>query len=153
MALSADGNWVTQEVENVNSVSMLVLNAAVIYNTALCSHGTTSGEIKPFDGTQADRLVGWAHGSAVTGATAAPDNAGRITAKINPGGFIVKGLTVATLAGDATDIGKPVYATDDATYTITDPTSGQVVGHVVASEDNTAAVADVHFRNLAAIIL
>ena len=148
MALSANANWVTQELDHVASVSMVVLNAAVVYSTALCSHDTTSGEIKPFDGTQTDRLVGWHMGSAVTGATAAT-NEGRVAARINPGGFIVMGLTVATLANDATDYGKPVYATADNVYTITDPGSGQVVGHVIADEDRASGTANVRFKNVA----
>lgn len=134
-----------------STVSMVVLNAAVIFNQALCSHDTTSGEIKPFDGTQTDRLAGWNFGDdanaanptggGITGNSAAPRN----RASIRRGGFAFKNLAVATLANDATDFGKPVFATDDNTYTITDPTAGQKIGYVVADDDRATGQATVQF--------
>lgn len=152
MALSAAGNFVVEDGNSPGGNSMVVLAAAVIFNTALCSHTTTSGEIKPFDGTQTDKLVGWHFGDNVTGAAAAT-NEGRPRARINPGGFTVKDLAVATLANDLTDLGKQVFATDDGTYTITDPISGQVVGHVVDNADSPAGFANVRMRDLSQLAL
>lgn len=132
-------------------INMIVLNAAVLWDGALASHDTASGEIKPFDGTQTDRLVGFAFGDdsddpnptgdAVTGSAVLP----RVRAKITTSGVVIKNLAVATLANDATDYGKPVFATDDNSFTITDPTSGIIVGHVVADDDRVTGQATVHF--------
>lgn len=142
MALSANATWTPRMVDRVGSMAMVVKSASVVYNGALLSHDTTSGEVKPFDGTQADRLVGWHFGDSVTGNSSGV----RVRAVVTRGGFQVKGLTVATLANDATDYGKPVYATDDGTYTITDPTSGQEIGYVVSDDDRASGQATVYFK-------
>jgi len=144
MALSANANYVTQEVTKINTVTMVVNSAAVIYNGSLCSLDTTEGEVKPFDGTQADRLVGWHFGDSVTG-----NAAGTIYATICAGGFIIKDLTVGGLLNTTADYGADVYATDDGTYTVTDPGSGVVVGRILAQDDNRASgTAHVLFHNL-----
>ncbi len=150
MALTANADWVTQEVQKINTKTMVVLADALVFNGALCSHDTTAGAVKPFDGTQTDRLVGWHFGDEVTG-VAAGDNVYRPQAAICPGGFVVRELPVATLANDDTDFGKPVYATDDGTYTITDPGTGQVVGYVVADERRSTDHAAVLMRDLSQI--
>jgi len=141
MALSADASPV---IRNGATMAMKVLTAAVVYNFALCSHDTTTGAIKPYDGTGADRLVGWHFGSTVTGLTTA---AVPPRAFINPGGFVAESLTVATLAGSDADLGKPVWATDDGTYTVTDPGgTDQQVGWVVRRRSSTTA--DVYLKNV-----
>ena len=134
MALSANGNFVTQEILPIRTKTMVVNSAAVLYNTALCSLDTTEGEVKPFDGTQTDRLVGWHFGDSVTG-----NAAGTVFGTICAGGFIVRDLTVAALLNTTADYGADVYATDDATYTVTDPGSGVVVGRIVAEDGNRAS--------------
>ena len=142
MALSDDSliNLKRQDVETQATLTMPVLTAAVLFYGSLCSHDTTSGAIKPFDGTQTDRLVGWHFADSVTGDTTEDDPP---VGTILSGGFVWVDLPVATLADDATDWGKPVFATDDGTYTITDPTSGQVIGRIVATAGKAAGLADV----------
>ena len=68
MALSANADWTVRDTHAIRTQTMLVLDAAgPVYNGALCSHDTVTGRIKPFDGTQTDRIVGWHFGDAVTG--------------------------------------------------------------------------------------
>lgn len=146
MALASDATWggyVIQDVSRASTKSMVVKNAAVVYKGSLCSHDTDQGEIKPFDGTQTDRLAGWVWGSGKTGNNAAP----RTRAIIKPGGFIVRNLPVTNLANSAADYGAEVYATDDGTYTLNDPGSGVVVGRVIPDEDRASGVAVVYMRN------
>lgn len=142
MALSADAAYETKPVLEANPIAMIVLNAAVIYNGALCSHDTTGGEIKPFDGTQTDRIVGWHFGPTVTGDSSASD---RPRARIVKGGFIVRNLPMGGISNNATDYGDPVYATDDGTYTATDPTSGQKLGVILPDDDRDSGKANVYF--------
>lgn len=144
MALSANASWVIQDMEAVGTKSMVVLNGSTLYKYALCSHDTTNGEIKPFDGTQTDRLVGWHMGDSVTGNS----SGARVKGTICPGGFIVRNLPMAGISNDATDYGDEVYATDDGTYTATDPTSGQVIGWIVADDQRDSGTATVYFKNL-----
>ena len=146
MALSANADWVTQEVQKVATKSMVVKSASVLYNGSLCSLDTTEGEVKPFDGTQTDRLVGWHFGDSVTGTASGV----RTLATICAGGFIVRNLTVAgVLLNTTADYGANVYASDDGTYTVTDPGSGVVVGRIVAEDGNRASgTAHVYFHNL-----
>jgi hypothetical protein len=56
---------------------------------------------------------------------------------------IIKGLTVAGLAGSVLDISRLVYATDDNTFTITPPALASPLGIIVDSV--SAAAADVMF--------
>lgn len=56
---------------------------------------------------------------------------------------IIKGLAVAALVGNITDVSRLVYATDDNTFTITPPALASPLGIIVASV--SAAAADVLF--------
>lgn len=56
---------------------------------------------------------------------------------------IIKGLPVAALVGNITDVSRLVYATDDNTFTITRPALTAPLGIIVASV--SAAAADVLF--------
>jgi len=129
MALTGNADWRTEDVKGYGTKAMLVLVGAQIYNGSLCSADTTSGRIKPYDGTDADRMVGWHFGDAVLGATTPTPNP---SARICPGGFMVRDLAVGALANDDTDFNKPVYANDDGTYSITQTASSHLVGHVMA---------------------
>lgn len=143
MALSANRtDFDPETVIPVYSTVAVVKTSSVVYHGALCSHDTVTGAIHPFDGTQANRLVGWHFGDSVTGNTATTPAP---VAKITRGGFIVRKLTVAALDNTAADYGKPVYATDDGTYTVTDPGSGQKIGLVLADADRTTGTANVYF--------
>lgn len=129
MALSANANYRTRPVGNLGKEAYIVNNAAVVYDGALCSFDTTVGYVKPFDGTSADRIAGFHFGDAVTGNTSASVPP---TASISPGLFILENIAVAGLSSTASaNIGAPVWATDDGTFTITDPSStGFELGHV-----------------------
>lgn len=145
MALSSNSTWLAltiEEVVSIASATHVVKTSSVIYHGALCSHDTLSGAIEPFDGTQANRIVGWHFGDSVTGNTSAADPP---RATIRRGGFRVRGLTVAGLVGNATDYGVPVYATADGTYTRVDPGSGQKIGQVESDTANTSSTATVYF--------
>jgi len=142
MALAANADYDVRPVVRVDPIAMVLLTAAVAYSGALLSHDTTTGAVKPFDGTQTDRLAGWHFGDAVTGLTTATPAP---RAKVTRGGFSIKDLTVGGLANTAADYGAPVYATDDGTYTITDPGSGQKIGVVLADDDRASGKAHVYF--------
>jgi hypothetical protein len=142
MALSANSTtFLPVEVIPCRPWSQVILSAAVVYNGSLCSHDTTTGEIKPFDGTQTDRLVGWHFGDAKTGNASGE----RVRATITRGGFAVRNFTCGGLANSAADYGAPVYATDDGTYTITDPGSGQKIGVVLSDSDRASGKATIYF--------
>lgn len=150
MALSANASYEMRDTERISTIEMKVLTAAVLYNGSLCSHDTTVGAIKPYDGTSADKLVGWHFGDSVTGLTTASVPP---TGTIKVGGFVLVGLTVAGLSAGVVDsnLGAIVWATDDGTYTITDPSStGHEIGHVV--KYNTSAIADVLTDNVYGLI-
>jgi hypothetical protein len=139
MALSANVDWVIEDVDGSRPVSMIVKNAAVIYNGAVCTHDTTTGEIEPFDGTETNRFVGWHFGDKVTGNASGARN----RAMIRRGGFIVRNLAVTGLANTAADYGALVYAADDGTYTLTS-TGNKLVGRVIADDRRATGQAGVY---------
>lgn len=141
MALSANTNYDVRMTTGVRPVSMVIKNSSVVYNGALLSHDTTEGEVKPFDGTQTDKLVGWHFGDSKTGNSSEP----RVRATVWKGGFIIKDLTVGGLLNTSADYGAPVYATADGTYTVTDPGSGQKIGRIIADSDRASGKATVEF--------
>lgn len=145
MALSTDNTWkdyTIQDMEEIATFNMELKNSSQVYYGSLVSHDTDQGGVKPFDGTQTDRLVGWHWTDTETGDTSATP---KPTARIKPGGFVVTNLAVTGLAGTVADQGAEVYASDDGTYTIVDPGSGIVVGRVVKYV--SSSVASVYMRN------
>lgn len=142
MALSANSTtFLPCVVIPCAPTSQIIKSASVVYNGSLCSHDTITGEIHPFDGTQANRLVGWHFGDSKTGNASGE----RVRATITRGGFMVRNFTCGGLANTAADYGAPVYATDDGTYTITDPGSGQKIGLVLADADRSSGKANIYF--------
>lgn len=141
MALSANASYKKQHHVDVGQFRMVVKNSSVIYNGALVSFDSLTGEVKPFDGTQGDRLAGFHFGDSVTGDSSASP---RPKATICPGGFTLRNVTVGGLADDATDYGAPVYPTDDGTFTITDPGDGVAIGHVLPNDDRDSGKANVY---------
>lgn len=145
MALTGNANYATRGLTAFRPQGWLVLNGATVFNGSLCSNDSTSGRVKPFDGTSADTLVGWHFSDAITG-TGGTTDADRAT--IYSGGFVLENIAVATLADDDTDLGKIVYAADDAGYTITDPgATGQAIGRVLAA-GKASGFADVITDNV-----
>lgn len=149
-ALASDDTWrdiVTKEVESISPMSMIVKSASVLYYGSYCTHDTTTGEIKPYDGTVGDRAVGWHFGESVTGNAAAP----RVTGRIIKGGFqarkAVTGLHGTTLS---TDFGKPVYISNDNDLTLTGTTTTHKVGFVVPNDEGVTVGTDawVAFRDM-----
>ena len=149
MALSADRtDFVISQDDRGGRITPEVKNASVIYYGALVSCDTDTGAVKPFDGTKTDKLMGWHNGDTVTGDSSAtpPPRAQLIT-----GPFMWKDCPVTGLAGTNADIGKEIWATDDGTYTRTDPGgSGARVGLVVMY--NTTAKADVWMRSMVGFV-
>lgn len=138
MALTADGSFIFKDVYVIREVSMVVLNAAVVYNTALLTHDTTTGEVKPFDGTETDRFVGWHFGDTVTGNA----SGARERAQVKAGGFIFKDLPVTGLANTSADFGELVFASDDGTYTLV-TTTNKLVGRIIADDARASGQASV----------
>lgn len=146
MALATDRTWLDltiQDVARLATKTMVLKNSSKVYFGSLCSHDTDQAEVKPFDGTQTDRLVGWHWAENKTGNSSGV----REVATIKPGGFIVRDLPVTGLANTAADYGAEVYATDDGTYTIVDPGSGIVVGRIIADAGRSSGKAVVYMRN------
>ena len=153
-ALASDNTWrdiVTKGVENILPVSEQVKSAAVLFRGSFCTRDTTTGDIKPYDGTVADRAVGWHFAKSVTGNAAAP----RVTARIIGGGFqaryAVTGLNGTTLS---VDTGKPVYASNDGTLTLTGTTTTMRVGRVMGNDTGITLGTNawVSFRNMAGLV-
>ena len=138
MALSGNATYTTQSNEVIN---VPVKSGATIYNGALLMDNSGA---TPYDGTIGAILLGWHFGDVNDDASSSPIK----TAKIARGGFRILGLAVTGLGGTIADVGLPVYATDDGTYTITNPTThtvrvGTISRFVSASVADVAMVADI----------
>jgi hypothetical protein len=144
-------NWITRDALGIAPEAMIVLSGSVIANTVLCSHDTTTGGIKPFDGTDADRLVGWHFGDSVTGAGSALGTGTQVHARIHRGGFSVVNLTVTGLnvTTPSASWGATVYASDSDSYTLV-ATGNVIVGTVVANRTGCTAVTKgvIHMDNV-----
>jgi len=137
---------VSKGVDGKSPISMIVINAAIAYRGAFCTHDTTTGEVKPYDGTVTDRAVGWHFQDAVTGNSAAPRN----TARIITGGYQAKRAVTGLVTTVTTDYGKKVYASNDNDLTLTGTTATMHVGFVVANSEGTTAGTNawVAFRDM-----
>lgn len=127
-------NWKTRDVLGINPEAMVVLSGSTINNTELCTHDTTTGAVKAFDGTEADRRVGWHFGDSVTGAGAAAGTGDQVYAKIVRGGFTVIDLTVTGLntTTPSANWGAAVFASDKDSYTLVS-TGNAKVGRVLSN--------------------
>lgn len=149
MALSTDNTWkaiITKDLDSISPMSMDVLSAAELFNGSLCSHNTAFGEIKPYDGTVTDRIVGWHFGAGVTGNAAAP----RVQGRIIKGGFQARYPVTGLETTVVTDYGVKVYASDDGVLTLTGTTLTMHVGYVVANTEGVTAGTDawIAFRDM-----
>lgn len=139
MALNANSNpnYIVQGGTS-NQFPLRIKTGKVVYNCALLCFDSPTGACMPYDGVRASRImVGFHFGDTVTGDTAAKDPK---TANVHPGAFCVQNLPVAALVGDDTDLGQTVWASDDGTFTLTDPTPlGVKVGRVIGKWDSTHA--------------
>ena len=145
MALSANRTDLVISQDSLSGkITPEILDDAVLYYGALCSCDADTGACKPYDGTEADKMLGWHVEESITGDTSASP---KPRASLITGPFYWHRCPVTGLAGTAADIGKRVWATDDGTYTVTDPGSvGTEVGVVVMY--STSSVADVWMRNI-----
>jgi hypothetical protein len=107
------------------------------------SHGTAAkqGTAFPFTGAAHEQLVGIAKNSAL-GAATTP----RPAVEVAAAGAVWRGAAISGLAGDATDVWRIVYASDDNALTLTRPTRGVPVGVIEAWVSST--VADVRIFNV-----
>jgi len=137
-------NWITRR-RGSETEAMIALSGSVIANTELCSHDTATGAVKPWDGTNADRLVGWHFGDSLTGAGAAAGTGTQVHAKIDRGGFTVVNLAVTGLntTTPSASWGSTVYASDKDSYTLVG-TSNVAVGRVVANRTGVTSTANAN---------
>ena len=133
MALSANKDL---NVRVETSATMIVKTSSVLYVGAFVTFDTTSGALKPYAGAIGDRAAGWMLGQvpAVVGSGVITGNSSAtppVLAAVAFGGDFTLENWPITGASAETDSGKPVYATDDGTYTLTDPTTHRfAVGYV-----------------------
>jgi len=130
-----------------------VQNAAQVYAGSYCAggsetHGTAAkvGYAYPFNDEDGAIPLGFAQ-QAVLGTAVAP----RPTAEIVVRGRVYENLAVTGLAGNASDVFKLVYATDDGTFTFTRTTPNLPVGFVVNWASATAA--HVYFFSMAELAI
>lgn len=141
MASTQNNDYTYRDVGNVGGAAVEVLNAATIYKGAVVTCDAATGAAKQFDGTETDTPLGWAQDGPVTG------TADRLTkVRVMPGKFTIVDLAVAALNNDASDIGAPVYAIDDNTFT-TVSTGNLLVGVVIGS-GSANGLANVYAYNL-----
>jgi len=133
-------SWDTRDVLGIAPEAMVVLSGSAVVDNDLCSHDTTTGAVKAWDGTEADRLVGWHFGDNVTGAGDADGTGTQIYAKITRGGFTVVDLTVTGLntTTPSASWGATVYASDKDSYTLV-ATGNVAVGRVIANRVGVTA--------------
>ncbi len=153
MALSTDNTWrdiVTKDLDGILPSLQIILSTEELFRGSFCTHNTTVGEIKPYDGTVADRAVGWHFGDTITGNAAAPRKLARIIAGGFQARFAVTGLETTVI----TDYGKPVYISDDGTYTLTGTTTTMRVGEIVANSEGVTAGTNawIAFRNMRGLV-
>jgi len=153
-ALASDNTWrdiVTKHLEGLLPSSQIVLSTSVLYNGSFCSFNTTTGEIKPYDGTVADRATGWHFGESVTGNAAAPRIHGRIIA----GGFqALKACAALNGTTASVNYGAPVYISNDNDLTLTGTTTTMRVGSVLPNDNGVTVGTDawVAFRDMFGLI-
>jgi len=143
MALSANARR-TIAGGSGEEMTITVKDGAVIYDGALCSFESLTGNLQPYS-TTGDRLAGFHFGDSVTGDTSAQPYP---TAKVHTGPMILKKITVTGLLSSSSvnqaDLGEKVRMTDDGTFTTA--ASGALIGHVTrVYGDGTA---DVYIHNL-----
>lgn len=137
-------HFVTQGDDRQVCFSAVVVSASTVANGDLCTFDTTSGDVKAFDGTEADRRAGWHFGDSVTG----DGTESGPRAKINPGGFILRNITITGLGGTPQDdYGDPVYMSDNNTYTLTS-TGNVLVGYVLPNRDGCDAVTKANIQTI-----
>jgi hypothetical protein len=114
LAANSPRTWSVGEIEDYP-----VIAADIIYDGAAVGLVDGTGHARPL--TTADRFVGFAIETADNSAGAAA----AITVKVRSKGLVQLGVTGAVI----TDVGQPVYASDDDTFTF-NPAAGQFVGLV-----------------------
>jgi hypothetical protein len=158
---AATANIVRRGRAQPRRMAIQIANTAVCYHGAVAAmggrdHGTsaTRGRAKPWTGGVNEILLGLFGGSKKTGDTSASPIVE--TDEIEIDGQIVQALPVTGLAGTVADQGRIVYASDDATFTLTRAaavaaTSAQTPFGVVV-RFRTATTADVLVLGLEARI-
>lgn len=125
--------------------SEVVKDTEVLYDGALVQFDAATGLLHPYGGAGAEKLAGWYFGDTITG-----DSAGSVEAQILHGPLVFHNIEVAGLADAAADLGADVWATDDGTYTITDPGGGHRVG--VVTRRVSATHANVRMREVIGLV-
>lgn len=145
MALSARLDAMVRQDELGLRWAARVKTSAVVYWGALMQFDALTGHLHPYGGTEAEKLAGWAFQKefSITGDTTASDPD---EVEINSGPLILANLAVTGLSGTYnTDLGLPVWATDDGTYTVNDPGgTGARIGIIIRPLSSSRA--DVAFK-------
>lgn len=132
MALTANTFYKVGQDRSV--LALRVKDAEVIYAGAAIALGgpghASAGYAFNFVADVTNTIfVGWAL-EAVTGDTSATEPP---EVKLDIGGRLFENLAVSGLAGTIADVGKPVYMSDNGTFTVTAPTTGQerpLIGYI-----------------------
>ena len=138
-----------------NKLAFRVKDAETIFAGAFValagpSHATADGYALNYVADVAGIIpCGWALQKVVGNISATPVP----EVEVDIGGRLVEKCAVTGAAGDITDVGKPVYLTDNGTFTLTAPTSGQrrvKIGYV--TQFVSAGVADVYTFSFAELL-
>ena len=115
-----------------------VVASDIIYEGAACSVESGANDAQPQNAS--DPFVGFAERRVDNSSGSAGDKKVRVRQR-----GIIRGLTVAGVV-TTTAPGTAVYASDDATFTLTSSSAHEQIGKVI--QCTTAGVADVYFEGL-----
>lgn len=142
MALTAD---LQRELQGRSKIELQVINSQIIFSPGLLEAAAPDnttvanrGRVQAFTGGNETIPVGFALEGVTGDTSASPIPRGRIGIERH----IREGISVTGVTGLG-DVMKPVYATDDNTFTLTKPTPAQIIGVVINFRAGT--VVDVLF--------
>lgn len=155
MALSANRSQFTARHES--AIALILKTSSVAYVGALLMFDAATGAaVTPYDGTIGNKLAGWVLGqqppvvgsSVITGNSSATPPV--LVSVAKGGDFTLQGVAITGLSA-ATDQGKNVYATDDGTFTLTDPTTHRVLAGYVGKY-RSSGVGDLVTANVFGVL-
>lgn len=128
MALSANAFYEIQPRPVTATEARRVTNGAQVYLNALIGVDATTGLAEPFDGAAGTQFLGLATHERLgdTSTYSDGDSRGQVVVDVS-GPAITVPVTGAAGAGDQQ---AEVWASDDGTFTLTDPTGPKSIGYV-----------------------
>ena len=127
MALTQNTFYDTKPKGITRTTARRVTNAAQIFLNSLIGIDATSGLAEPFDGAAGTQFLGLATHERL-GDTSLPNGDPRAEIVVDESGPTIK-VAVTGAAGEG-DNGAEVWASDDGTFTLTDPAGPKSVGYV-----------------------